>query len=309
MLTFLLSLWDRFIFFLFKRIIRKHVLQPQLKELEQLKFQQGQTYFNLLEINKVYEKWTPDFGLEQFEYKVFSQWGQDGIIQFLIYYFNVNDKLFIEFGSSHYLEANTRFLLMRNNWKGLIIDGSSKNINSIKSDEIYWRYNLTAVESFITRDNINQLIENNGFTGNIGLLSIDIDGNDYHVWEAISVVNPAIVIIEYNTAVGADKAITIPYQPDFERFKAHYSGLYFGASLCALEILGNKKGYRFIYCNENGNDAFFVREDIVKDKGVEIKSIFKNSNFRMSKDKNGNLNYLTSNQAFELIRHLPFIEI
>ena len=88
------------------------------------------------------------------EFKVFSQWGDDGIIQFLVDYLDIRHKTFIEFGVQNYTEANTRFLLVNNNWAGLIMDGSEENINYIKKDDIYWQHELTAVPVFITTENI-----------------------------------------------------------------------------------------------------------------------------------------------------------
>ncbi|MFM6608172.1 MAG: hypothetical protein ACKPJO_23270, partial [Dolichospermum sp.] len=199
------------------------------------------------------------------EFRAFSQWGEDGIIQFLIRNVPINRKIFVEFGVQNYTESNTRFLLINNNWSGLVIDGGSEEISYIKNDPIYWQYNLKAVNSFITKDNINQIISDNGIQGEIGLLSVDIDGNDYWVWQAIDCINPAIVISEYNFRFGANKAVTVPYDASFVRSKAHYSNIYYGASLKALCILADKKGYAFVGCNSAGNNAFFVRKDLKPD--------------------------------------------
>ena len=119
---------------------------------------------------------------------------------------------------------------MNNNWRGLVIDGSKKNIEYIQNDEIYWKYDIVAKSSFVTAENINKLIEENGFVGSIGLLHIDIDGNEYWIWKAINVIEPDIAIIEYNSVFGCERAITVPYDPFFNRTKKHYSNLYAGAS-------------------------------------------------------------------------------
>ena len=96
--------------------------------------------------------------LDEVEFQVFSQRGEDGVIQYLINQIDIPNKIFVEFGVETYTESNTRFLLINNNWSGLIIDGSKDNINFIKSDYIYWKYDITAVESFITRNNINKIM-------------------------------------------------------------------------------------------------------------------------------------------------------
>src|SRR6478609_538478 len=105
----------------------------------------------------------------------FFQRGEDGIIQYIISQIEIPNKIFIEFGVENYVESNTRFLLMNNDWSGLVIDGSKQHIRFIKENFIYWKYDLTACHSFITKENINQLIS--GYTNceDIGLLSIDVD--------------------------------------------------------------------------------------------------------------------------------------
>lgn len=107
----------------------------------------------------------PSMNINDHAYKVYSQWKEDGIIQYLINNIEIKNKTFIEFGVENYTEANTRFLLVNNNWAGLVIDGSQKNIDYIKKDNIYWRHNLKAECAFITAENINDLFSSNGFSG------------------------------------------------------------------------------------------------------------------------------------------------
>lgn len=236
------------------------------------------------------------------EFKVSSQFGEDGIIQYIINKIPIENKTFVEFGVEDYTESNTRFLLRNNNWSGLVIDGSEENIQYIKQDEIYWRYDLTAVASFITKDNINLIITNAGIQGDVGLLSVDIDGNDYWVWEAINAINPRIVICEYNGIFGCDKSITIPYNELFNRTKEHYSNLYWGASLPALCDLAKKKGYDFIGSNSVGNNAFFVRKDISSPfKKLSAKEGYTLSKIRESRDQEGRLTYLSGKDRLEAI--------
>ena len=123
--------------------------------------------------------------LRDAEFKVFSQFGDDGIIQYLIHRLASLPDSFVEFGVENYREANTRFLLLNNNWRGLVLDGNRNHIEQIQTDKIHWQHTLTAKHAWITRDNINDLIREAGFSGKIGLLSIDIDGNDYWVWEKL----------------------------------------------------------------------------------------------------------------------------
>jgi hypothetical protein len=239
------------------------------------------------------------------EFKVFSQCGDDGIIQFLINHLNIQQRTFIEFGVEDYTESNTRFLLINNNWTGLIMDGDKNNMDTVKKDDIYWRYHLTAVPVFITTENINPLIVENGFEGEIGLLHIDIDGNDYWVWKEITVISPIIVIVEYNSVFGAEHTWSVPYRPDFDRTIAHYSNLYYGVSLAALCDLAEEKGYYFIGSNSTGNNAYFVRKDKIQDlKPLDAESGYVLSKYRESRDKNGNLTYINGADRLKLLQGL-----
>lgn len=200
--------------------------------------------------------------LHDVEFKVFSQWGDDGIIQYLVSTLNIPNKTFVEFGVENYTESNTRFLLINNNWTGLVIDGSDDNISYIKKDPIYWQYELHAKKAFITAENIESLIDEAGFDQQIGILSIDIDGNDYMVWKAITKYQPAIVIVEYNAAFGHQNPWIIPYDPKFARNTSDSRKLYWGTSLLSLCDLAAERHYDFIGCNLNGNNAYFIKKEI-----------------------------------------------
>ena len=203
-----------------------------------------------------------DGDLDSHEFRVFSQWGEDGIIDFLCRRVPVTRKLFVEFGVENYEESNTRFLLVNRNWSGLVIDGDPAQVDQIRASRLHWLYDLRPVAAFVTRDNINQVLSDHGATGDIGLLSIDIDGMDWWVWEAIEVARPAIVVVEYNYRFGPDESVVVPYAADFDRRKAHPSILYYGASLTALSRLGRRKGYALVGCGSAGLNAFFVRRDL-----------------------------------------------
>jgi hypothetical protein len=249
--------------------------------------------------------------ISEAEFRVFSQWGEDGIIQHLLRHVPISRKTFVEFGVEDYRESNTRFLLVNDQWSGLVIDGSQSNIDYIKRDSIYWRYNLKAVQAFITKENINELIRSNGLGGEIGLLSIDIDGNDYWVWNAIDVVDPRIVIVEYNARFGPDRAVTIPYQADFNRSSAPGSGIYYGASLAALANLGRRKGYALVGSNSAGNNAFFVRRDLKPATMLELTPLeaFVRSQFRETRGAAGQLLFLDHAQEDAILEGLPLVEV
>lgn len=248
--------------------------------------------------------------LEEAEFQVFSQRGEDGILQYIISRIDIPHKLFIEFGVEDYTESNTRFLLMNNHWSGLVMDGDERNIRFIKSDLIYWKYDITAWHSFITRENIDGLIRKYTDCTDIGLLSIDIDGNDYWIWEAITVVRPRIVVCEYNSAFGPTANLSIPYSPEFYRTKAHYSNLYFGASLGAFCELAEKKGYDFIGTAGAGVNAFFVRKDLSGPfRKCAPAADFKPSANRDSRDRKGRNSFLRHGERLPVIRELPLVDV
>lgn len=249
--------------------------------------------------------------LSDVEFKVFSQWGDDGIIQWLINNLDLPNKTFVEFGVENYREANTRFLMMNNNWSGLVMDGSKKNIAEIINSEYFWRYELWAKAAFINADNINNLLLSPNFEKEVGLLHIDLDGNDYWIWKAISVISPVIVILEYNSLFGIDSAVTIPYNSSFYRTSADHRNLYFGASLLALHQLSMNKGYSFIGCNSAGNNAYFIRNDKLNDhvRPVSLENGFVLSKFRESRDKEGRLTYLTGDARIDAIKGMPVYNI
>lgn len=248
--------------------------------------------------------------LADVEFKVFSQWGDDGVIEWLVEHLSPLPQTFIEFGVENYSEANTRFLLMNRNWRGLVIDGSEENIEQIKKSDICWRHDVTARAAFITRDNIDGIFTAHGFSGEIGLLSVDIDGNDYWVWEAIQSVSPAIVVCEYCAHFGDIHPVSVPYREDFLRHKAHYSGQYFGASIAALISLAKRKGYTFMGTNSSGINAFFVRNDMVSRLGGGLPAV-KSFPMRASdtRDEQGGLTFLRGEAKTEAIRHLPVVNV
>lgn len=249
--------------------------------------------------------------LADFEFKVFSQFGDDGIIQFFTHNLELIHKTFIEFGVENYLESNTRFLLQKDNWSGFVLDGSKSNIDQLIAFPFFWKHDLVARSAFITKENINDLLaglmEN---WGGVGLLHVDIDGNDYWIWEALC-ISPAIVIIEYNSNFGIDRAITIPYEPDFYRTKAHFSNLYWGASLKALYLLAEKKGYAFIGCNSAGNNAYFIRRDVMNErvKKISLETGYVRSKYRESRDLQGKLTYASEQERTDIIRGMPVFDI
>ena len=200
-------------------------------------------------------------------YKVHSQSDEDGIIAEIFKRIGTKNKTFVEFGVEHGIECNTLWLLMQG-WSGLWIDGGAKNCRRIHKTHGHFTHSgqLKVENAFITRDNIDGLLQRYfpaPKADEIDLLSVDIDFNDYWVWLAIVSVKPRVVVIEYNASWPPPAAITVPYDG-----QKSWDGLtnYCGASLGALAKLGASKGYSLVGCCLSGVNAFFVRDDLLKNK-------------------------------------------
>ena len=249
-------------------------------------------------------------GLQETEFSAYSQWGEDGVINWLVGMLPEIPRTFVEFGVVDYLEANTRLLLKTENWRGLVMDGSEENIAAIKTQEVVWRHDLTAKRAFIDTDNINALIGEAGFRGELGLLSIDIDGNDYWVWKAITVVSPTIVVCEYNAVFGDMHELTVPYRRDFARNVAHYSNQYFGASIRALVALAKSMGFTFVGTTSTGCNAFFVRNDFAPAILSALDGTWAfPSAVREGRKPDGSLSLASGSQRMEVIRELPLLDL
>lgn len=201
--------------------------------------------------------------LLKYGYKVYSQQDEDGIIAEILH--RLGDKVpktFIEFGVENGLECNTLRLLM-DGWSGLWLEGDTNFVQQMNNSHAPWTSTakLKLGHAFVTTKNVNELFTQHGMTGDIGLLSVDIDGNDIWVWQAITSVRPAIFISEYNATWAPPLSIA---QPADE--KIFWRGTnYFGCSLAALTKVSAQKGYKLVGCNFSGANAFFVREDLVGD--------------------------------------------
>lgn len=273
-------------------------------EFDQIKFNQG-LILSELGCRKKFDI------LSDHEFRVYSQWGEDGIIQHLVRSIEIKNKTFIEFGVEDFHESNCRFLMQKNDWKGFVIDGSERNIRRLKSSHFYWKHHLLAMKGFVSRENINGFLVQSGFDEDLGILSIDLDGVDYFIFESIVSHRPRILIMEYNSVFGSEKKISVPYRPDFFRTKAHYSNLYFGASLPALNYLAEKKGYALVGGNSAGCNAFFVRQDLLNDivRKVSVAEAYRPSNYRESRNFHGQLDWLAGEERSRAIRGLPVLNV
>jgi hypothetical protein len=242
---------------------------------------------------------------------VFSQWGEDGIIQFLVSNLKIGNKTFIEFGVETFVESNCRYLMMKDNWRGFVIDGSSRNLARLQRSYFFYHHELLCKAAFITRDNICALLDESEFDKDLGILSVDIDGVDYYVLEQLDQWKPCILIVEYNALFGKERAVSVPYAPDFVRSTRHHSNLYYGASLAAFDYLAKNRGYALVGVNSAGSNAFFVRRDLLNDKvrEVPLAQEFQDSKFREGRDVRGNLTFVGGDERTDLIHDMLLIDV
>lgn len=283
-------------------------LGPRLDRLEQ---RIDQAAVNQGLILCALDRDNPSPDLRDHEFKVFSQWGEDGIIQFLTRVIEVPNRTFIEFGVGDFSESNCRYLMEKDDWKGFVLDGSGRDIRRLRGFPFFWKHQLEAVEAFLTRENIEGLLARSGFPADLGLLSIDVDGIDYHLLEAITAFTPRILVCEYNPVFGGERKITVPYDPAFRRTEKHFSNLYFGASLGAIAWLAERKGYALVGTNSTGSNAFFVRRDLVDGRlrALTVGEAYAPSLARESRDRRGALTFVGGEDRLALIRGLPVLEV
>ena len=256
------------------------------------------------QIQDIPEKNETNKGLSFYEASLFSQNGEDGIIRYIFSQIGFDSRYFVEFGFGAH-QCNSLRLILHENFKGLMMDGSEEQCRifnlTCKAKGIS---DVHAVNAFIDRDNLEHLIRSNNIPAEIDFLSIDVDGNDYWFWRCLQYINPRVICIEYNSGIGSKYSWTIPYNKEFERFSAHPSGFFAGASIKALESLGEKKGYRLVGCDTTGTNAFFLRNDLGNNQIPTLKA---SEAFRPH--QNWIQRGISQDQQLEIMNLMPYIEV
>tara|TARA_B100001778_G_scaffold286495_1_gene253840 strand:- start:106 stop:981 length:876 start_codon:yes stop_codon:yes gene_type:complete len=256
------------------------------------------------QIQDIPEKNETNKGLSFYEASLFSQNGEDGIIRYIFSQIGFDSRYFVEFGFGAH-QCNSLRLILHENFKGLMMDGSEEQCRifnlTCKAKGIS---DVHAVNAFIDRDNLEHLIRSNNIPAEIDFLSIDVDGNDYWFWRCLQCINPRVICIEYNSGIGSKYSWTIPYNKEFERFSAHPSGFFAGASIKALESLGEKKGYRLVGCDTTGTNAFFLRNDLGNNQIPTLKA---SEAFRPH--QNWIQRGISQDQQLEIMKLMPYIEV
>ena len=199
---------------------------------------------------------------------------------------------------------------MKRNWTGYLIEGNKNYTDDIKKQKIYWKYDLNIINQYVDRENINSILGKLNLPKDIGLLSLDIDGIDYWVWQKIKIIKPVIFICEYNAVLGDIRSLTVPYTKNFDRNKYHHSNLAFGASIKAFQKLATNKGYVLIGTNSNGVNAYFIRKEYFVKIKKKIKNIKKfSSKFRESRSNDNSKSFLRGTKRMREIENIKFIDL
>lgn len=243
-------------------------------------------------------------GLGRYEYSWLSQNGEDGILRYIFNEIGFESRWFVEFGFGA-AQCNALRLMLKEDFHGLLMDGSRENVRCFQHAARRLGIDrVTAVHTFITRENLQRLVQDNGVPRDVDLLSLDVDGNDYWFWEELECISPRVVCIEYNAGIGPELALTVPYDESFERYSKHASGFFYGASLAALEALGRRKGYYLIGCDSTGTNAFFLRDDIEIDG---VPGLTASEAFRPHANWLGR--GISEAEQLEFMRSMPYEEI
>jgi hypothetical protein len=245
--------------------------------------------------------------ISDFGFSAHSQTDEDGILLYLFSIVGTTNQQAIEICAGDGIECNAANLILNHGWHALLVDGDLNNV--AKARRFYSQSPRTQIfppklmQAWITRGSVNDLIRDSGFSGEIDLLSLDLDGVDYWIWEAITVVSPRVVVLEYQDILGPDRLWTVPYADDFVAREHSMTGAmpnFAGASLRAFTKLAHSKGYRLIGVNGYGFNAFFMRNDVGTEQFAEIPV---EDCFTHAKTLEG------MEKRFPLVANMPWVEV
>jgi hypothetical protein len=248
------------------------------------------------------------------EVSVFSQWGEDGILDYLCDFLGLGRPSVVEFGAADFQECNSRFLAEYRNANVLAVDGRSDLESTVKKLFVGWRTTVDAVQAWITPENADALLTRARTAfGGVDIVSLDIDGNDYWVAESLDLTGVSIVVVEYQPLFGGALPVSVPRNDTFDRGKEHYSWLYYGASLRAYVELFQDRGFTLVGTNRPVNNAFFVRNDRLEGFPLELPdpsadlSDYVDGRIRESRDESGKLDHLSGAARVEVMADMPLV--
>lgn len=266
---------------------------------------------HILNIRKNYDVIS---SISDVDYKIYSQFGEDGIIDFILRKLNIEKPKFIEIGVGDYTECNSRFLFETRSAKGLIIDCLENLSSKVSKNLKLWKGDLKIEEIFVNSENIMNILKKNSFQKDVDFFSLDIDGIDYWIIKSLPTKFAKVAVIEYNPIFGHEHEVTVPNIEKFNRSSYHYSNLCYGMSLKALINIMESKGFYFLGSNLRRNNAFFISKEFDKNiffPNIKISDISENvdCNIRESRGVKGELTYLSGNDRIEKIRDCEIVDL
>jgi hypothetical protein len=247
------------------------------------------------------------------EVKIYSQWGEDGILDYLCERLGLSKPRMLEIGAGNFSECNSRFLAENRNASIFAVDGRDDLVSSIERNSLLWKNHIFAHQTWVSPSNINEIIlRAQNLIGDLDIFSLDLDGNDYWILQEANLESVSIVVVEYNPLFGHLRAVSVPRDDEFDRKLRHHSWLYYGASLKAFEYLLNKKGFDFVGTNRVGNNAFFVRKELARHIPFSPEndfSIYTDWRVRETRSEEGRLTFTSGYDRVSIICRLPLIEV
>lgn len=287
---------------------RDYLLRPLMHRPPAAQFPDAATQLQLkLTYQSLRRSGAPMPTLREVGFKVFSQTDEDGILLYIFSLLGDGPKTAIEICAGDGIECNTANLILNHGWHALLVDGDDKQIE--RGVEYYRTHPASYVyppvfkHAWVTRDNVNDLVESSGFSGEVDLLSLDMDGVDYWIWKALDRVDPRVVVVEYQDIIGPDLALTVPYSDSFDaRDYPITNGMpnFCGASLPAFVRLARSKGYRLVGCNRLGYNAFFVKDPLARN---ELPEVHPRDCLQHAK------NIWGMTHRFPLVKDMPWVEV
>ena len=248
------------------------------------------------------------------EVRIYSQWGEDGILAYLCWSLDLVKPNVIEFGAGDFSECNSRFLAECFNANVVAVDALQELETNNLGNDLHWKTHFTTLVHWITPEQAAaDLSYARNLLGVVDIISLDIDGNDYWVMENLDLDTVSIVVVEYNALFGSTASVTVPQNDKFSRSEAHFSNLYWGASLNAWISLMNGKGFSFVGTNLAGNNAFFIASNLTHKLSLTTPettdlSIYTRWFVRESRNEQSELTKMSSRDCVSLIGHLQIYD-
>lgn len=252
--------------------------------------------------------------IREAELKIFSQWGEDGILDYICHKLKLRKPRMLEFGVGDFSECNSRFLVENRGASVVLVDSNENLLPFVRNQDCFWKSTVIPINTWITVSNAQDLFESAYIQlEGLDIFSIDLDGNDFWILKSMNLDAVKLVVAEYNPVFGADLSISVPEEDNFDRNSKHESNLYYGASLRAFISLMSSKGFEFAGTNNAGSNAFFVKHAAFSLLEIEKPNLADLSSYcdwrvRESRDENGSLTLLSGESRWELIKNLPYVE-